>query len=245
VATGLLGAAWIVLWLAVAPATPTGIAPPPQGPFRTAADPIPAGSSRAPAFSNARLAAFLALYALGGLPLGFVLYSAPLYLARVLGQSQRALGSLLLIPPLGWELGYLVTGWLVDRWARRGGTIVSPGVLCAVAFLGAPLAVVPLLPGLALPLLACFLATLAAGSFIILALAYATRALGGGHAGLIAGFGAGTWSALVAVAMPVFGWLFDGGRYGAAFTLAGLAQSVGVVLWSRSRRCARRPRVSS
>jgi ACS family hexuronate transporter-like MFS transporter len=245
VATGLLGAAWIVLWLAVAPATPTRIAPPPPGPFRTAVDPIPAGSTRAHPLSGARLAGFLALYALGGLPLGFVLYVAPLYLARALGQSQRALGSLLLIPPLGWELGYLATGWLVDRWARRGGTIVSPGVLCAVAFLGAPLAVVPLLPGLALPLLACFLATLAAGSFIILALGHATRVLGVRRAGLIAGLGAGTWSALVAVAMPAFGWLFDGERYGAAFALAGLAQSAGVVIWIAAEKTRSAPHVSS
>jgi ACS family hexuronate transporter-like MFS transporter len=218
VATGLLGAAWIALWLAVAPATTARIAPPPQDPL------------------DARLVAFLALYALGGLPLGFVLYGAPLYLAHGLGLSQRALGSWLWIPPLGWELGYFATGWLVDRRARQGGTLVSPGVLCAVAFLGAPLAVVPLLHGVALTLFACFLGTLAAGSFIILALAYATRELGVERAGLLAGFGAGTWSVLVAVAMPVFGRLFDGGRYGAAFAMAGLAQSAGVVLWVATER---------
>jgi ACS family hexuronate transporter-like MFS transporter len=213
VATGLLGAAWIGIWLAVAPAT----APrsPPTG--------LP--------LADVRLAAFVALYALGGLPLGFVLYGAPLYLARVLGQSQHDLGSLLWIPPLGWELGYLATGWLVDRRARRGKAVVSPGILGAVAFVGAPLAVIPRLPGLALPVVAFFLATLAAGSFIILALAYATRELGVGRAGLLAGLGAGTWSALVAVAMPAFGRLFDRGQLGRAFLLAGLAQSAGVLLW--------------
>ncbi len=100
-----------------------------------------------------------------------------------------------------------------------------------MAFVGAPLAVVPLLPGLALPLVALFLATLASGSFIILALAYATRELGVGRAGLLAGLGAGGWSALVAIAMPAFGRLFDHGRFGAAFLLAGLAQSAGVAIW--------------
>jgi ACS family hexuronate transporter-like MFS transporter len=216
VATGLLGAAWIALWLAVAPATRSA-------PQRLRFD--------------ARLAAFLALYALGGLPLGYVLYGAPLYLARVLGQSQKALGSLLWIPPLGWELGYLATGWLVDRHKAA----LSPGVLCAIAFVGAPLAVVPLLPGLALPMVAFFLATLAAGSFIILAIAYGTRELGVESAGLLAGLGAGTWSLLVAVAMPVFGRLFDHRQFGKAFVLAGLAQSAGIVLWvvlekTRARR---------
>jgi ACS family hexuronate transporter-like MFS transporter len=243
VATGLLGAAWMVLWFVVAPATTAPQVPPPEGPYRTTAEPAPVDSSRASALIGTRLVAFLGLYALGGLPLGFVLYGAPLYLARALGLTQAALGTLLWIPPLGWELGYLVMGWLVDRQARRDATVVSPGVLCAVAFVGAPLAVVPLLPGVALPLAACFLATLAAGSFIILALAYATRALGVGHAGLLAGLGAGTWSALVAVAMPAFGWLFDGGRFRPAFLLAGLAQSAGVVLWfGLERTRSRSPR---
>jgi ACS family hexuronate transporter-like MFS transporter len=222
-ATGLLGAGWIVLWLAVAPAAASA----------------PARADRP--VVDAPLAAFLALYALGGLPLGFVLYSAPLYLARVLGQSQHALGSLLVIPPLGWEVGYLVTGWLVDRYKR----VLSPGALCVVAFVGAPLAIVPLLPGLALPVVALFLSTLAAGSFIILALAYGMRELGVSRSGLLAGLGAGTWSALVAVAMPVFGRLFDRGRFGAAFALAGLAQSTGVVLWLVLKGTRSRPRVSS
>jgi ACS family hexuronate transporter-like MFS transporter len=223
VATGLLGAGWIALWLAVAPRTDRCLANDREAEV--------ADSARATPFVDVRLAAFLGLYALGGLPLGFVLYGAPLYLARALGQSQHALGSLLWIPPLGWELGYLVTGWVVDHRAGRARAVVTPGLLCAVAFVGAPLAVVPLLPGLALPLVALFLATLAAGSFIILALAYAARELGVGRAGLLAGLGAGTWSALVAIAMPAFGRLFDGGRYGAAFAVAGLAQMTGVVIW--------------
>jgi ACS family hexuronate transporter-like MFS transporter len=233
VATGLLGAGWVVLWLAVAPLRATA-----EGPI----EPSAAGPSHLASFADVRLAAFLSLYALGGLPLGFVLYSAPLYLSRALGQSQHALGWLLPIPPVGWELGYLATGWVVDRHARRArgdqdvskltiGSPVSPGLLCTVAFVGAPLAVVPLLPGLALPMCALFLATLAAGSFIILALAYATREFGVQRAGWLAGLGAGTWSALVAIAMPEFGRLFDGGRFGVAFAVAGLAQTAGVVLW--------------
>jgi ACS family hexuronate transporter-like MFS transporter len=223
-ATGLLGAGWIALWL-TAPIVSLHTKTPPTEPV-----------------ADVRLAAFLSLYALGGLPLGFVLYIAPLYLSRALGQSQHALGSLLWIPPVGWELGYLATGWVVDRRTRPASrdfdvsklTIRSPvslGLLCTVAFIGAPLAIVPRLPGLALPLVALFLGTLAAGSFIILALAYATRELGVGRAGLLAGLGAGTWSALVGIAMPVFGRLFDHGRFDAAFALAGLAQTSGVLLW--------------
>jgi ACS family hexuronate transporter-like MFS transporter len=230
VATGLLGAGWIALWLAVAPSADRGVPPRAHATGTRTTE----RAARAAPFVDARLAAFLCLYALGGLPLGFVIYGAPLYLARALGQSQHALGSLLWIPPVGWELGYLVTGWVVDRRARDadgGRTVVSPGLLCGVAFVGIPLAVVPLLPGVALPLVAFFLATLAAGSFIILALAYATRELGVGRAGLLAGLGAGTWSALVAISMPPFGRLFDRGRFDAAFLVAGLAQTAGVVLW--------------
>ena len=54
-------------------------------------------------------------YALGALPLGFVLYGAALYLAQALGCSQEFIGKVLWIPPLGWEAGYFVWGWLCDR----------------------------------------------------------------------------------------------------------------------------------
>jgi hypothetical protein len=35
-------------------------------------------------------------------------------------ESQTDLGKVLWIPPLGWEIGYLLWGWVVDRFAMAG-----------------------------------------------------------------------------------------------------------------------------
>jgi ACS family hexuronate transporter-like MFS transporter len=247
-ATGLLGAAWIALWLLIAPGSEKAGVPGPQ--VRGAPGPQAMALARPvamPSLLDARLAGFVALYAMGGLPLGFVLYAAPLYLARALGQSQQALGTLLWIPPLGWELGYLATGWVTDRVVRSDAarrSVVSLPMLIGAALVGMPLAVARWLPGLALPMTAFFLATFSAGSLIIQALTYATREFGTGRAGLLAGLGAGTWSALVALVMPAYGRLFDHGHFGTAFALAGMAQTTGVLFWlgaeaARGRRIRR------
>jgi MFS family permease len=51
------------------------------------------------------------------------------------------------------------------------------------------------------------------------------------HSGLIAGLGAGAWSAGVAVAMPLFGKLIDLKRWDVAFLLAAVLPVVGYVCW--------------
>src|SRR5262249_17344007 len=149
--------------------------------------------------------------ALGALPLGFVLYGAPLYLHGALGQSQAALGRLLWLPPVGWEIGYFFWGSWTDRAGRRSGssTAVFPRLLLGLTLLGLPLAGVPALPGVAVTLAAFCLATFVAAGFVIVALAYTARVFSTRDAGLVAGIGAGSWSAVVALLMPWFGRLFD------------------------------------
>src|SRR4051812_19798427 len=65
--TGLLGASWLFLWWRLREERALGEATPPS-----AAERIRLG--------DVRLGAFIALYALGALPLGFVLYASPIYL---------------------------------------------------------------------------------------------------------------------------------------------------------------------
>jgi hypothetical protein len=62
-------------------------------------------------------------------------------------------------------------------------------------------------------------------------MAYAVRVFSTAHAGLIAGMGAGAWSAVVAVFMPVMGRLFDEGRYGEAFLMAAVCPLIGYAGW--------------
>jgi hypothetical protein len=76
-----------------------------------------------------------------------------------------------------------------------------------------------------------FFAMFVAAGFLILPIAYATHVYSRAHSGLIAGLGAGAWSAAVAVIMPVFGRLFDLHRTGTAFVLAAVFPIAGYLAW--------------
>jgi len=60
------------------------------------------------------------------------------------------------------------------------------------------------------------------------------------HAGYIAGLGAGSWSALVALVMPLFGRWLDARAYRHAFELAALVPLAGAALWATLDAAARR-----
>jgi len=90
---------------------------------------------------------------------------------------------------------------------------------------------IPWLTNVASVLGCMFLAMFAASGFVVLSVSYATQAYGAAHAGLIAGAGAGSWSAMVALMMPLFGRLFDLHRYGAAFVIAAAIPLFGFAGW--------------
>jgi len=71
----------------------------------------------------------------------------------------------------------------------------------------------------------------ASSGFVVLSITYANGVYSSDHAGLIAGVGAGSWSALVAVTMPYFGKLFDFQQYAAAFWVAACFPLLGFVGW--------------
>ena len=221
--TGLIGILWIALWMVV------GRRPDIQT-RRAKGD---ESGVPAPRFWDGRLWAFMAAYALGALPLGFVLYSASLYLAKPLGYSQEVIVMVLWIPPLGWEAGYFIWGWLSDRAVRRGvPRIQSLGRMMAwCAVLTLPFAAIPWMSGLASVMAAMFLAMFAASGFVVLSVAYATHVYSAAHAGLIAGAGAGSWSFLVAILMPWCGRLFDQRRYSLAFWIVTAIPVAGYLLW--------------
>jgi ACS family hexuronate transporter-like MFS transporter len=172
----------------------------------------------------------MAAYALGALPLAFVIYSAPLYLNKVRGVSQAGLGALLWIPPLGWEVGYFFWGWISDRF-RRGGQVSFNSLFLLLMVLSLPLAMTARAGALPLLMFGLFFAMFIAAGFVILSIAYATEVFSAAHSGLIAGLGAGSWSAVIALVMPVFGRLFDLQRYDTAFGIAAIFPVSGYVLW--------------
>src|SRR3989442_1126029 len=135
--TGFLGAAWIVWWSRLS----RGIG----NKHESASSGITRAASSSPRWSDPRLWAFILIYALGALPTGFVLYEAANYLGQARGQTQAFIGMVLWIPPLGWEIGYFVWGWLYDSAIRSGtSTMAALRRLMGVATaLSLPLFVVP------------------------------------------------------------------------------------------------------
>jgi MFS transporter, ACS family, hexuronate transporter len=219
--TGLIGAAWLCQWAFISRR--------PEIRKRSVA----IGGIAGPRWTDRRLWAFMCAYALGALPLGFVLYTASLYLTRALGCSQALVGKILWIPPMGWETGYFVWGWLCDRALRRGvpreaalKRLISSCAAGSLAF-----AVIPWLPNVAAVMLEMYVAMFVAAGFVVLSLAYATHVYSSDHAGLIAGAGAGSWSLIIGLMMPFFGRLFDQRNFTEAFLIAAAVPIAGYVGW--------------
>jgi ACS family hexuronate transporter-like MFS transporter len=223
--TGFTGLAWLGLWAVVSKR--------PQIRQARQVRQAAGATTPGPRLRDRRLWAYICAYALGALPLGFVLYSASLYLAHPLGRSQAFIGKVLWIPPLGWEMGYFVWGWLTDRGLKKGGSRRAGlrRMLGWCAVLNLAFAATPLVPGTLPVLVLMFLAMFAASGFLVLSVAYANSVYTADHAGLIAGVGAGSWSAAVAVAMPLFGRLFDMHSYAAAFWIATALPMCGFAGW--------------
>ena len=239
--TGAIGAAWLVMWFLVS-------ARPEIRDFNAdlsrqrAAGATPEGPTSALRFTDTRLWSFILAYGLGATPLGFVMYAAALYLNQALGKDQLFLGKVLWIPPLGWELGYFFWGWLVDRMTSAGiPTMTTVRRLMFVSvFLSLPLAAVPWMSSTALVLLGMFFATFVIVGFVVPSLKYATHVYSTSRSGLIAGIGAGSYGAIVAVTMPLFGRLFDMRRYDLAFAIAAVLPALGYAGWAWINRDAER-----
>jgi ACS family hexuronate transporter-like MFS transporter len=224
--TGFIGSAWIVLWWFVS-RLPTVSQQARQ------VDDHPKPRTRMPRFTDLKLWSFICAYALGALPLGFILYAASIYLNQAMGKTQVEIGRVLWIPPLGWEVGYFFWGYLTDRGLRAGGASIHlhRRLMGLALIFSLPLAVTPRLDSFPMVMSELFLAMFVAAGFIILSVSYASVVYSGEHSGFIAGVGAGAWSAVVAVVMPLFGRLFDRQQYDVAFLLATGFPVAGFVLW--------------
>jgi ACS family hexuronate transporter-like MFS transporter len=240
--TGVVGFAWVALWLLVVHRIDIGescerLAPSAEPQGRVPGDsgaPRQSTSARpGPGLADPRMWAFMFAYALGGAPLAFILYYSAGFLKQTFSLTQVALGQLLWIPPAGWEFGYFFWGWLSDRAHRTGQhpRVVERRLMLLLAVLSLPLAALAHCPSLAGAMAMMFFAMAIAAGFIIVAISYATHVYSTASSGLIAGLGAGAWSAGVALASPVYGYLFDIGQVALAFLLASLLPAAGLLLW--------------
>jgi ACS family hexuronate transporter-like MFS transporter len=214
-ATGAVGAAWLLLWIVLSRRMPA-----PQH-----------SRSDSPKFSDPRVWAFIAAYAMGAFPSAFVLYQAAIYLAVVFSKSQVEIGKVLWIPPLGWEIGYFFWGWAMDCFPKG-----MQRQFLLLTFLSLPLSLIPYISSYGLTLAMMFFAMFITSGFIIGAVAYATRHFSTNHAGFIAGLGGGSWSLVVALVMPGVGRLFDLHRYDVAFLVAALFPVVAYAAWMKLSR---------
>ncbi len=217
--TGAVGALWLAMW-AILTRRPDLAKPPARE------------RPGMPDWKDSRLWAFLAAYSLGGFPAAFVLYQSAIYFSVAMHKSQVAIGHVLWVPPLGWELGYFFWGWVTDRYAQAGASIPAlRRLFLLVALLGLSLAAVTRVESFYGALALMFGAMFMSAGFIIGSVAYATTHYSMRHAGLIAGLGAGAWSAVIAVVMPGLGKLFDLHAFNSAFTLVALFPVAGFGLW--------------
>ena len=228
--TGGLGAAWLALWWIFA-----------RPPY------LPCSQSRPaklvwPNPLERRFWMLICGYALGAFALAPVLYLAPLYLNRGLGLAQADILKVLWIPPLGWETGYLFWGWVSDRYLVNQPRPAR--IIVLLILLGLPVGAVTFFQSEILVMSVFFLAMFAAGGFIVVFLRIAMRSYPPGQSSMVAGLAAGSWSALVAVLLPVLGWLFDQQRYMETFLVVMLVPILGASLWLWLTRTAEEPACS-
>ena len=217
IVTGVAGFAWLVVWRRTIDFSAESRA------TQTERIVIPNPFER-------RFWSLVAAYGLGALPLGVILYLAPVYLDRALGLTQRQIGLVFWLPPLGWEIGYFFWGWFTDRFAA--GNPRPSWLLWSFAILGLPLMAVPRFHSAAMVIALLFWSMFVAAGFVVVSLRTSALAYPRQQIGLVAGIGAGSWSALVGLVLPSLGHMFDMHHYANAFLFTGFVPVVGTLCWS-------------
>jgi MFS transporter, ACS family, aldohexuronate transporter len=214
--TGVAGLAWVFLWRASVNSSAESL----STETRSIAVPNP---------FERRFWSLVAAYGVCALPIGVILYLAPVYLAQAMGLTQGQLGRVLWLPPLGWELGYFFWGWFIDRFAP--GNARPTWLFSSFALLGLPLTVLARFHAVTVVLGLLFWSMFVAAGFVVGSLRTSALAYPREQTGLVAGIGAGSWSLIVAMVLPSLGRMFDRHHYANAFLFTGLLPVVGVLCW--------------
>jgi ACS family hexuronate transporter-like MFS transporter len=226
--TGGFGALWLFLWWAVA--RPPWLMPP----KRTA-------KLTWPNLKERRFWVLVAGMGLGGAPLGVILTLSPVYLSRVLHLTQLQLGQLLWIPTTGWGISYYFFGWVGDRYVGNDPRPVRLYLILAVLIL--PLALVTFTTSLAAVLALFFWGMFIAVGFITLSLHVAARAYPRDRSAMVAGIGSGSWGAVQALVLLVYGRWFDQKLYLATFVSLTLVSLLGAGIWLWLTANVRKPQM--
>jgi MFS transporter, ACS family, hexuronate transporter len=217
VATGMLGAVWLILWWLVARA--------PLLPPMTRKK----GKVQWPNMRERRFWLLVINFGLGGAALGPTLYLSPLYMNRVMGLSQKQLGEVLWIPALIWECGYYFWGWVGDRFVRENPRPIKLYLLLTAFAL--TVSVLPQIHSWPIVLLMFSWAMFVAVGFIVMSLHLGARNYARDQTGMVAGVGSAAWSAMNAITLPIYGRLFDRQLFSPLFISLSLIPLLGTVLW--------------
>jgi ACS family hexuronate transporter-like MFS transporter len=177
-----------------------------------------------------RFWSLVASYALGALPVGAISYLAALYLSRSFGMNIKELGLVLWIPPAGLELGYFFWGWVSDRFAPSHPR--PRWLFWLMALLCLPLATITWFHSM--PIAVALLAStlFASGGLVVVTLRTGALAYPSNQRSMAAGIASSSFSAVVAVALPFCGHMFDLKLYDRAFLLVAVVPLIGTILWS-------------
>ena len=217
IVTGFLGACWLAMWSLIG-------RPPYLAEHRSASLKI-----AWPNFLERRLWIVVASFGLGAVALGLVSYMSPLYLSRAFHLSQAKLGAVIWIPLVGWEAGYFFWGWIADKFVVRGHRPTKLFTLLAI--LALPTALVTKINSWPIVLALFFWATFIADGFVVLSLRVGSHLYPRDQTAMVGGIGSGSWSAVLAVILPVWGRWFDQKWYSAVFVTAALMPVIGTLLW--------------
>jgi ACS family hexuronate transporter-like MFS transporter len=216
IVTGVAGLAWVLLWRGTVD-------------FSAATHGRQSERIILPKLFERRFWSLVASYGLAALPIGLILYLAPLYLSQVLGFTQAGLGRVLWLPPLGWEVGYFFWGWFADKFAL--GNRRPVWLFFTLAAIGLPQVAIVVFRNPVVALGLMFWAMFVASGFVVVSLRTSAFAYPAEQTGLVAGIGAGSWSAINAVVLPLLGRMFDAKHYSEAFVLVGVVPVLGAMLW--------------
>jgi ACS family hexuronate transporter-like MFS transporter len=233
--SAVAGFLWIAGWFLL---RSVGLYRPLKGSDHQRKELLPSSTPSIPKW-NRNLFATAAIYGLGAAPLAFGLYSAPLYLTRVLHQPQSVLGHLLWIPPAGWEVGYLFWGRIADRRRKQAalsGKPSSPFALFALFAAGSTaLCLIPYcaqLPSAVILTVALFFFVMfLSGGFVVITLAHGATTQPAESTGFLAGFSISGWSFTTGVLMWIVGRMFDRGEFTATFWLVSAFPLAGLLAW--------------
>jgi ACS family hexuronate transporter-like MFS transporter len=215
--TGILGAAWILLWLFVGrpPYLPktkrkdTKIVPP--NPFER------------------RFWAIVFSYALPAVSPGPILTIIPLYYTLGLGLEQGELASYLWAHPLAWGVGYFFWGWVADRYAT--GNPRPVGLFFLLVAFSLTFGFATWTASVVIATILISFSAFIGGGFQMVALKAGSYAFPREQAGVMMGIASGSWALVNAALLPILGFLFNQGNFGLAFWLIALCPLTGILLW--------------